>query len=449
VSAPEAVSIRCNRCGGTFGFLPYPGNARCPYCAFEQPVSAEFLAELQRYAGSVRRELADADDAYRRAAGWQQWTDRADHAVPRLKRVVPIVSGLVLLASIALPVSQTLAIPRELIELVVPPFLTLPGFFLVGYVVWVYSGNRGAAKRAVAGSVAVACPNCGARGELVAGAASQVCAYCRTALVASAPVMQRGIDAAELAHRRARLEEARQERLGTVALSRYDMSAYVPFFVGGSILLPTAGAALALTMAMVTEEEPYHPGIFALWAAALAIVAFLVFVLLRRRSRKQAYAHALSDLGRQFSAEPISDVSSVASWLNCYWPAKYEAAALMHGVGFVAAGFRVLGYPALLNADFTGGERETRLHLLLAAHQRRGHVVQGEAAQRVQQAFLRCRSLGFEVSPSEAGLLATADEETRRIVRKNPAALHEIAPVLGALAGAALAAGAVPPEPLG
>jgi hypothetical protein len=60
--------------------------------------------------------------------------------------------------------------------------------------------------------------------------------------------------------------------------------------------------------------------------------------------------------------------------------------------------------------------------------------------------FARCRSLGFQVTPSEAGLLAVADEETVAIVRKNPDALHELATVLGSLANAARAVGAMPAE---
>ena len=91
------------------------------------------------------------------------------------------------------------------------PLLILPVFFLVGCIAWLYSGSGPSARRVRAGHVSVACPNCGARGELIAGQPAQVCGYCGTALVASAPLMERGIDAAELAYRRARLEEFRQE----------------------------------------------------------------------------------------------------------------------------------------------------------------------------------------------------------------------------------------------
>jgi hypothetical protein len=76
-------------------------------------------------------------------------------------------------------------------------------------------------------------------------------------------------------------------------------------------------------------------------------------------------------------------------------------------------------------------------------------LARGDASAFIQRAFARCRELGFEVTPGEAGLLASADEETVRIVSKNPEALHEVAPVLSALASAARAAGAVPAERTG
>jgi hypothetical protein len=258
--------------------------------------------------------------------------------------------------------------------------------------------------------------------------------------------MERGIDAAELAHRRARLEEFRQERLGMAGLSRYDMTAYVPFIVGGSLLLPAGGGALAFSIEMLNGNEPYSPAIFLLWAMALAIVAGLAGILFYRRSRRARYERALADLGRQFPLYRVEDAHGLADWLNRHWPAKYDVASLGHGQDLVAASIDALGYPALLNAEFSSTEhRAPRLHLLLAAHQRT-ETVHPQARAYVQQALARCRELGFEVTPSEAGLLAVADEETVRVVRKNPDALHEVATVLGTLAHAARAAGAVPAE---
>jgi hypothetical protein len=259
--------------------------------------------------------------------------------------------------------------------------------------------------------------------------------------------MDHGIDVAERAHRRARVEEFRQERLGIAGLSRYDMTAYLPFIIGGSFLLPAGGGAVAITSEVLNGQEAYTPAVFLMWGLVLVIAAWPVGTLLRRRSRRERYQRALEDLRLQFPLYPIEDAHGLADWLNCHWPVKYDVTFLTHGQDLVAAGIDALGYPALLNAEFGSSEqRAPRLHLLLAAHQRAGHLLHPQAAAYVGQAFVRCRQLGFEVTPSEAGLLAIADDDTVRVVRKNPQALHEIAAVLGTLAHAARAAGAVPAE---
>jgi hypothetical protein len=399
-------------------------------------VSPALINELERYKRGVQRELTNADIAYQRAALWQQWAEPKRRA-PRLKWVIPFVSGLTLLVCIALPISQSLGLPPDQVGAVLGPLLVLPGIFAFGFVVWQYSGARGSAKRAVAGRIAVACPNCGAMGELVAGAPSQVCAYCRAALIASPPVIARGIDNAELAHRRARLEEFRQERLGMVGISRYDMTAYAPYLVGGSLALTVGGGAITFTIAMLTGDEPYSPAIFGIWALFLAIVAVPVGIVWRRRSRQAAFARVIADLAHQFPTQPLADLPAVVDWLNRYWPAKYDAAHLSKGAYFVAASLEVLGYPALLHCDFTRSEhRKRRLHLLVAT--------QGAPMSLDAAALAHCRHLGFDVSHSDAGLFAAARDETIAIIARSPHALHQIAPAVTAMATAARASGAVP-----
>jgi DNA-directed RNA polymerase subunit RPC12/RpoP len=444
--APDAFLARCVRCGGTIDVMPASSSLRCPYCAHEQGLPPALHADLHRYGGTVARELSRADEAYARAAGWQQWSEQSQRAIPRLKLVIPLLSAVTLCGALAFPISQALGFPPAQVGAVLTPLLVVPSFLLFGYVLYVYSGPGVAAKRVAAGRVAVACPNCGAGGEMVPGTPGQVCGYCGSLRMASAPVMRRGIDAAELAHRRARLEEFRNERLGMVGLSRYDMSAYLPYLVGGSLLLPVGGGTIGFSVAMLSGSEPFNPAIFAMWALFLGIVFTLAFVFIYRRSRLAAFRSSVSDLGHQFTAYPLAGAMDVAEWLNRYWPASYQVAHLRQGHFFVAAAFDVFGYPALLNADFTSGQHyKPRLHLLLAAESRIASNVDAEARRRVNAALARCRQLGFTVSESEAGLLAVADPETLAIVRRSPASLHQVATVLTTMAGAARASGAGAP----
>jgi len=443
---PEAATIRCGGCGASFGFVPQPGYTRCPYCAFDQPVPHELLANLQRYTQAVGGEYARANEAYQRAASFQQWAEDSDRAIPRLKIVIPLTSGFMFLVGLALQFAEQLGLSRQELGAVAIPLLVVLPIFMIGYIIWLYAGSGPSARRARAGHVAVACPNCGARSDLVVGQPAQVCGYCRTALVASAPVIDRGIDAAELAYRRARLEEFRQERLGIAGLARYDISAYTPLFAIVPLLLMSGGFATSFTLQVLSGEAEYDPGVLGMWGLFVVLLIGLLGNWWYRRSRRAAYQRACSDLGQQFPLTPIDGVQGLVRWLNQNWPAPYPTTNLTRDdPHFVAASLEVFGYPALLNARLTGDKRTgPRLHLLLAASRPRVIAPGSEAAHAIDAALAHCAELGFSVSSSEAGLLAVAGAATARAVRKNPSALHAVAVAFTALAKAAHAAGSIP-----
>jgi hypothetical protein len=255
--------------------------------------------------------------------------------------------------------------------------------------------------------------------------------------------MDRGIDAAELAYRQARLEEFRQERLGIAGLARYDMSAYVPVFALCPLALISGGNAIGFTLEMRTGKTEYEPAVLGLWGMFFAVLLTALGIWWHRSSRRAAYRSARSDLGQQFPLQPIDDVQGLAAWLNQHWPAPYPTRNLTRDVHSVAASLDVFGYPALLNASFASAKYGgPRLHLLLAASRPRGALLNSHAA------VARCSELGFDVSFSDAGLLAVASPETVRAVRKNPSALHLAAVVFSDLAKAAHAAGSTPPPRL-
>jgi hypothetical protein len=388
----------------------------------------------------VEGELERADQAYARAAAWEGWADYGRRTTPRFKRVVPLASGLTLLAALAFPVSQALGIRPEAVGTFVTPLLVVPPFVLMAYLLAQSLRGGAAARRAVASEVAVACPNCGAAGRIGAGAPAQVCGYCHATLVVSAPVIEGGVDAAALAHRHARLEELRQERAGMASLAAYDMTPYVPYFVLGPFLFMTGGGAVGLSFEMLRGAEPYSPAIFVLWALFLALVAGGLGWIYWQRNRLAAYRRAADDLARQFSGRRLDTLRDTTEWLDRFWPERYEGTKSYPGVFYVSAALDAFGYPALLVCDASRGKgRLPRLHLLLAAI-RGPHPPPADA----RAALTRCRELGFTVSFTEAGLLARADHPTLELVQKTPAALHGVAPALTAMARAAHALGAAP-----
>ncbi|HTQ06005.1 MAG TPA: hypothetical protein VMI54_19220 [Polyangiaceae bacterium] len=444
MSPPEAVTIHCTRCGGSFAFVPAAGNARCPYCGHDQPVPAEVLDGLRRYAGDVGQALAHADRAYASAANWQRWATQSKRAAPRMKAVLIASTALAVLVTAGLAFSQALGVSPQVVSMVLTPLLILPGPVWVGYLLWEYRGGRQRARRAQAVGVSVACPQCGAQAELAAGASGQRSTYCGAALVPSRSAMQVGIAAAELEQRRAELEVLKQERLVIAGYARYDMTAYVPYIVGGSLVPTIGGVTVYFSIQMLRGTEPFTPDILPLWGVLFVILAWLAWVWLRRRARRAHFAEAIADLGRQFSANQLTAVSQVVDWLNRYWPVRYESESLSQGTDFVAASFFVLGYPALLNADLApSGEREPHLHVLIATYRPRAPPT-GTALSNAEAGLSRCRTLGFEPVVSAAGLLAAANAKTMAKIKRDPASLRQIATVLTTMVETERAAGAVP-----
>ncbi|HEX6271469.1 MAG TPA: hypothetical protein VFZ53_00445, partial [Polyangiaceae bacterium] len=367
-NSPEGRLLRCERCGGGFGFVAGAKAVTCPYCRHAQSPSPALLAELSRYRDDVQEELARADGAYARAAAWEGWAEQGRRTTPTRKAVIPLVSGVTLFGGLAFPVSQALGISPELVATFVTPFLVVPPFLLMAYLVAQSLRGNAAARRAVAGDVAVACPNCGAGGRIVAGAPAQVCGYCHATLVASAPVIERGVDVAALAHRRARLEELRQERAGMASLAAYDMTPYVPYFVLGPLLFMTGGGAVGFSLEMLSGAEAYSPAIFVLWALFLSILAGGLGWISWQRNRVAAYRSAADDLARQFSGRRLESLHETVEWLDRFWPERYEGTKSYSGAFYVAAALDAFGYPALLVCDSSRGKGHTpRLHLLVAA----------------------------------------------------------------------------------
>jgi DNA-directed RNA polymerase subunit RPC12/RpoP len=86
--SPEAMTLRCERCGASFGFASHQGLVRCPHCGHERAVSPALRAELERYGANVQSELVQADHAYGRAAMWQRWADQGRRTTPGLKLLI-------------------------------------------------------------------------------------------------------------------------------------------------------------------------------------------------------------------------------------------------------------------------------------------------------------------------------------------------------------------------
>jgi hypothetical protein len=117
-------------------------------------------------------------------------------------------------------------------------------------------------------------------------------------------------------------------------------------------------------------------------------------------------------------------------------------------VGYYFAGLActVHGYPALIEVNLSQSKGERPRVTVRVATEEAELAAPARGGAQTELGWLR--HLGFSVEESEAGLLAEASAAVVKRVRQAPAALHEVAPVLGHLSRLAQHRGRAPVNPL-
>jgi uncharacterized Zn finger protein (UPF0148 family) len=449
----EARSIECGKCGGGIPLVTLTVAVRCPHCGHRQAIGTQTQHELKSYAAEVQAKMAAANRELSQADAWRQWSDSG--RTPR--KSLQLGYGLMLGVPILIALVGVFLHRIGLFDIHGPglSFIILGASYggVLVYIVWYYAGRkRRAARKADAGASKVACPNCGAPNTMRPGQVLETCTHCGAALAPTHTIMAQGLSAAHQARRRALLERYRAERRGMAQVLSYNVANYVPFLVMGS-LLPTIGfGALAFTWQMfVTGEEPFHPAIFVLWAMLAAVVGVPIAFFAYRVAQRRSIHEAMSDLARQFRGVVSRRRDDLVRWLNQYWAAEYETTWLYDGVYFHAAALEVVGFDTLVDFEphgyrYRGSGYPARLHLVLAAFV--PGVTDGgggpRSDARTQQLQGWLATSGFELTVCEGGLLAQANPQLVKRVRKDPSSLHELAPILHAMAEIAARIGAAP-----
>jgi uncharacterized Zn finger protein (UPF0148 family) len=438
--------------------LEISGEVTCPYCGHVQS-EADLAAELEAYGKAVDDRLGAADAEYARAAGLEQWASRTDPG-----RHMAILMGLMVGAPLVLAGLGLLVHRLGLVG-------ETPGFTmavmgvsyagLVAYLVWYgfAKGKQIEARKAAPGQTEVACPNCGAPGVLTAGQALDACAYCGASLIPSESVIARGLDAAQQAARAARMARYRAEREGLVKIATFNQSPYAKsmhLMLAASLPVMLGVVVVGYSFQMATGRIDFSPGIFVLWAMAIAVVGPAAWFVRGWMGRRGAWRSALEALGRQFggTGRLHAKVADWVPWLDAYWPGEYEVSALRsYGP---ALSLKAGGYPALIVADLPDAplaQRKAKMDLLLAAavpgHDDEGSGRKVPLDEGGKAAKRRLLDAGFQVTPSGAGVLATAGEAVIDRIYRHPAAAHALAPLLSDLSALAASMGAVPAAAVG
>ncbi len=451
----EARSIECGKCGGGIPLMTLSVAVRCPHCGHRQALGAQTQHELKSYAAEVEAKMAAANRELSQADAWRQWSESG--RTPR--RSLQVGYGLMLGVPILITLAGFFLHRIGLFDIQGPglSFVILGASYggVFVYLVWYYAGRkRGDARKADVSVSKVACPNCGAPNAMRPGQVLERCTHCGAALAPTHTIMVQGLSAAHQARRRALLERYRAERKGMARVLSYSANNYVPFLVMGSLVPPVGFGALAFTWQMfVTGEAPFNPAIFILWGMLAAIIGVPIAYFAYRKTQRRAIHEAMSDLARQFRGVVSAKRDDLVRWLNRYWAAEYKTIWLYDGVYFHAAALEVVGFDTLVDFEpdgyrYRGSGYPARLHLALAAFV--PGVTDGgggpRSDARTQQLKEWLRTSGFELKVCEGGLLAQATPQIVKRVRKNPSALHELAPILHAMAEIAARIGATPVE---
>jgi hypothetical protein len=277
---------------------------------------------------------------------------------------------------------------------------------------------------------------------LTPGSAADSCQYCEAALIPTRTMMDHGIDAARAAVRQAAIDRRRAQREAMARATNMGVFAIImPVMILGSLLLMIGGTAVGYSTQMLRGAEPFHPGVFVLWAMTIAMVGGVYVYWSRRRQRRDRLRAALADVVRQLGGEVLPQVDGRVSWLNRYWAGDYEQQQLIQTYVAGSAGVECDGYHALVDVDLNASRPPPRINLLLAAW------VPGVSDGSQPSGRLRDKTLsglGFHVRKTEGGLVARANQELLEAARRDPDAVHVVVPALARLARLASANDCVP-----
>ncbi|HET9956732.1 MAG TPA: hypothetical protein VFQ61_19690, partial [Polyangiaceae bacterium] len=183
-SVPVGGTLRCERCGAEFASWPTSERARCSSCQHEQAVSPSLRGDLARYSEHVAGEHARTREAEREAVTWEHWADQYSLSKSQpwmlplvVATVVPVISIVV-----ALVAHQLAWLGGAGVEVVGAIAACLSWVGAAAYVVVYFAKQRRAPREAVIPQVRVACPICGAPGELAVGQPARACRFCRGAV---------------------------------------------------------------------------------------------------------------------------------------------------------------------------------------------------------------------------------------------------------------------------
>ena len=249
--------------------------------------------------------------------------------------------------------------------------------------------------------------------------------------------------------------EDRRLRLARNAVPRLDYlrgssqaAGWKPLLIAGLIIGPFIVGLGWLSVAMAPGPVPDDWGIWLLWPFPVALTGAYVWWRRRPRRGRRAIEQGLAQLAAYLDGGLLPSLAGTVGWLNRYWAApsgtgEYYAGPLHCGAAGTAA-----GYPVMVDFEPDGLSDEgltypPRAAIYVAA------VPAGEPAAVPPdragplRASISDADFTVDIEP-DAGLIARAAPPTVNALRRGPAELGNLGPLIGDLTALAAAEGFAP-----
>jgi hypothetical protein len=202
------------------------------------------------------------------------------------------------------------------------------------------------------------------------------------------------------------------------------------------------------SVAIAPRPVPDDWAIWLAWLIPVALAGAIVRWGRRPRRGRQAIEQSLAQLAVYLGGSLLPSLAETVDWLNRYWAApsstgEYYAGRLHCGAAGTAA-----GYPVMVDFEPDGRSDEyvtypPRVAIYVAAvPAREATAVPSERAGQLR-AYLGDAGFTVDIEP-DAGLVARATPPTVEALRRDPAGLGHLGPLIGDLAALAAAEGVAP-----
>jgi hypothetical protein len=422
--------------------LALASHVPCPYCGHAQAIPPALLHELgqyqQRLAAHAERVRADeraAVAASRRAAEEGPFSAQGWIIMTAL-----LVGPALVLQGVSAVCRYLELFPRDALrELEGWAGGLSPLFTFAGLGIYALLWQRRASIQLRAGPAAplssVVCPSCGAPNPFGPGEILRACRYCSAALAPSQTAMRRTLDHAEAEARRARMTRMRAERRSVAELSGLLDRPVIRLLLEGMLFI--AGLAGGFLVPMFEDRpgrkpQPYD---FEVDMAVIALVLIGTLVVvgwtLRRFDRMRRWHGVIAGLQARLGGRREHRAAPIVRWFDTYWAAHFPSDDIRCGGYGGAVEAALDGFPALalVDAPKWNDNHSPKVVLLAAA------VFPGSRPPPLPADPLRSwiEQQGLAVQSTEGGLVARADEATRKRLEEHPEQIQRLAEVLGAL----------------